>query len=112
WGFNSWYRPGFSISLGWGSPWYYDNYYWGGYYGYPYYSRYWGPVSYYSYFPGYGYGGYYGYPYYNNYPAYTNPNYRSRPNRETTIGRGNTIYNPATPNRNSTRSEERRVGKE
>src|SRR5690606_38787173 len=90
WGFNSWYRPGFSISLGWGSPWYYGNFYWGGYYGYPYYSRYWGPVSYYNYYPGYG---YYGYPYYN-YPVYTNKNYRSRPSRETTIGRGNSIYNP------------------
>lgn len=100
-GFNSWYRPGVSINIGWGSPWYYDNYYWG-YYGSPYYSRYWGPYSYYNSYPGY-YGGYY--PRYGyGYPgrAYTSPNYRSRPNRETNIGRGASgSYSPA-PSRGTT----------
>jgi hypothetical protein len=37
-GYNNFYRPGFSINVGWGSPWYNNNYYWG-YYGSPYYSR-------------------------------------------------------------------------
>jgi hypothetical protein len=92
-GYNSFYRPGFSISLGWGSPWLYDNYYWG-FYGSPYYSRYWGPYSYYNSYPyGYG-GGYYGY-----YPGRLSPSrdYRARPNRETNLGRGITGgYYPGT----------------
>lgn len=92
-GLNSWnYRPGFSVSLGWGSPWFYDDYYYG-YYGYPYTGRYWGPYSYYSYYPGYYYGGYYGGGYYGG-VIRTNPNYRSRPNRETGISRSNPLYNP------------------
>ena len=59
--YDPWYyRPGISVSVGFGSyPRYggcwgcFDN---GYYYGYPYYDRYWGPYSYYNVYPGYGYG--------------------------------------------------------
>ncbi|WP_423149626.1 hypothetical protein [Rubrolithibacter danxiaensis] len=91
-GFNSWYRPGISFSLSFGPRYWNDYYYYS--YGYPYYNRYWGPVSYYSYYPGYGYGGYYN-PYYGygRGTIYNSPNYRSRPNRQTT-GYGNSGYYP------------------
>jgi hypothetical protein len=92
-GYNSFYRPGISFNIGFGSPW--------GYYGYnPYYSRYWGPYSYYNSYPGYGYGGFYpGYGYGGYYPGnvYSRRDYRSRPNRETNLGRGITGgYYPGT----------------
>lgn len=57
WGWSPWYRPGFSISFGYGPYW---NSYWGWYtwYGYP---------SYYSYYNYPCYGSFYGDPYYSGY---------------------------------------------
>lgn len=72
-GYNDWYSPGLSFYIGI-NPWGYNNSYG---YGYPYSSRYWGPISYNNYFPGYGYGGYTG----GYYSGIKDPNYRPRPNR-------------------------------
>jgi len=74
-GYNDWYSPGLSFYIGL-NPWRYNNLYG---YGYPYNSRYWGPISYNNYFPGYGYGGYSG----GYYSGIKDPNYRPRPIRGT-----------------------------
>ena len=91
--FNYYNSPGFGINIGFGSPYGYNygynNFYnpWN-YYGSQYYNNYWGPVSYYNPFNPYYYGGRYGNNfggYYGNIgrPEISNPNYRTRPNRET-----------------------------
>ena len=72
-GYNDWYSPGLSLYIGI-NPWRYNNAY---VYGYPYASRYWGPISYNNYFPGYGYGGNGG----GYYSGIKDPNYRPRPVR-------------------------------
>ena len=93
--FNSYnfYRPSFGINIGIGGYYGYNryNHYYNpwGYYGSQYYGNYWGPYSYYNIYNPYSFGnryyGNYGGGYYGNVgrPVYTNPNYRTRPNRET-----------------------------
>ena len=92
--FNNFYSPGFNIGFGRGfgnigyNNFYNNNFYnpWN-FYGSQYFGNYWGPVSYYNMFNPYG-NRFFGNPgggFYGNAgsPIYTNPNYRSRPNRET-----------------------------
>jgi hypothetical protein len=91
WGWSAWSRPGVTISIGYGGPYWSSYWGWSSWYGSPYFGSYWGYPSY-----GFGYGGYYsgywnGYyaglygghneGYYNRGPGVTyGPRYSLRPN--------------------------------
>lgn len=95
-GYNSWdrynnfYGSSFGIHIGIGN-YYGHNYYnpWNryynpwNYYGSQYYGNYWGPYSYYNVYNPYSYGNYGNYYGNTGRPIVVNPNYRTRPNRET-----------------------------
>lgn len=120
--YNYYNGPGFGINIGFGRPYGYNygynNYNPWNYYGSQYYGNYWGPYSYYNTYNPYYYGGRYG----NNYGGYygnvgrtvvPNPNYRTRPNRETENIRtgvngsdGRIGTTPSRPERISTRPAE------
>ena len=115
--YNSFYNgASFGIYIGVGRPYGYNYYNPWNFYGSQYYGSYWGPYSYYNvynpyYGGGYSYGGgNYGY---NGRPVVTNPNYRTRPNRETENIRsgvynpdGRISTNPSRPQRTSTSPKE------
>lgn len=85
--YNYYNRPAFGINIGFGGYSGYNYYNPWRYYGSNYYGNYWGPYSYYNTYNPYYSNGFYG-NYGNGYygigrPVIVNPNYRTRPNRET-----------------------------
>ncbi|MBC7744031.1 MAG: hypothetical protein H7096_02930 [Flavobacterium sp.] len=99
--FNYYNSPGIYIGIGrpFGYNFGYSAYNPWNFYGSQYYDNYWGPYSFYNTYNPYGngfYGNNYGGGYYGNVgrPIITNPNYRTRPNRETENVRTNAYPTP------------------